>query len=363
MDFNSRTNFDLFRNILKLFLRYLNIFKEIKMKNLLAYLAILLFSGCFYKDVSINGTAAGIKDAVIEISKDKNVWAANIENNRFSIPIKLEKPDFYTLKLLAKGKLDRPVSHLIYLEKGDYTINLDSAHIRKYPTVTTESGIQNDLNEYFTDSGKEKNKLEKFIPNHPESLASAYLLSSAQKSIAKDPVGFLRIYNYLSEDMKATSFGKESKSLIDAHLRNIVGASMPDIKGIMLDGKAFNKNSIKGKLTLIAFWASWNEPSTDDIQQLKMLHNELHPKGFEILSIAIDKYEEKWKKYIKDNEMNWLHAADFKGAYSENFEQFNTNMLPYYIIIGPDLKIVDHGVPIESVKIYFNDFIRDSSKE
>jgi|GEM_PF-1097872 len=333
------------------------------MKNLLAYFLLLLFSGCFYTDVTIKGSAAGIKDAVVEISKDKNVWAANIENDHFFIPVKLEKPDFYTLKLLFNGKPGQTVSHLIYLEKGDYTINLDSAHIRHYPTITTTSDIQNDLTEYFTTPGNAKTRMQKFIPNHPNSLAAGYLLSSGQESIAKDPVEFLKIYNYLSEEIKATSFGKESKNIIDAYLRNMIGSNMPDIKGTMPDGKAFNKDLLKGKLTLLAFWASWNEPSTKDIPQLKMLYNELHPKGFEIISIAIDKHEEKWKKYITGNEMNWLHVADFKGAYSENFEQFNTNMLPYYIIIGPDLKIVDHGVPIESVKIYFNDFIRNSSTQ
>jgi glutathione peroxidase-family protein len=136
------------------------------------------------------------------------------------------------------------------------------------------------------------------------------------------------------------------------------GAVMPDIKGLTPEGKPFMKDALKGKITLVVFWASWARGSQEDFLSLKQLHDRYHSKGFEILAIAVDKYEGRWKKAIAYNQLNWLHAADFKGAYSENLEAFGTNKLPSYFMVGPDLKFVDDNIAIAGVEAYINDYLR-----
>ncbi|MGV3508646.1 MAG: TlpA family protein disulfide reductase [Sphingobacteriaceae bacterium] len=331
------------------------------MRNLILYLAVFFLTGCFYNDVNIKGTTAGISNSVVEISNGKNLWSENISKSGFDILAKVEQPGFYTLRILFSGEPGKTVEHIIYLENGDYNINIDSTNLRTYPEIESESETQKDLNRYMDPDNLNTAKGAGFMINNPNSLVSAYFLSLAEDEIIKDPKYYKEIYDKLSPEIKDTEYAKRSKKMIDGYLRTMTGADMPDIKGIMSNGKPFNRDLIKGKLTLIAFWASWNDPSKKDIALLKNMYNELQPQGFEIVGIAIDKYEDRWKKFIKANELNWLHVADFKGAYSANFEQFNTNKLPYYIIVGPDLKMVDYDVPVESVTIYFNDFIRNSS--
>src|SRR5690606_9943861 len=116
-----------------------------------------------------------------------------------------------------------------------------------------------------------------------------------------------------------------------------------------------------GKLTAIAIWGDRSQSSLDDLPQLKQYYHDYHEKGFEILSISISKSEERWKKSIESNQLKWLHVSDFKAVDSENFVQLNVKMFPCYIIIGPDLKIIDHTVPLESIPIYINDFLREKS--
>lgn len=332
------------------------------MKFLLAIFCLLFFTGCFYKDSKIIGSAKGLKNAVIEITGPNNSWSANVIDEKFEITTRFEKADFYELKILLIGDKGRPITHQIYLDKGLYDIKLNPSDLGAYPKIETGVQVQNDLNAYYnSQKTTQSSELEAFIKKHPGSLVSAFFLSQNTEEIFKDPKHYERLYNSLSADIKNSSYGKKAKKIIYGCVRTMPGAVMPDIKGITPEGKPFNKDLLKGKLTLIAFWASWYRPGFEDFPQLKMLYDELHPKGLEIVGIAIDKHEDRWKKAIADNQLNWLHAADFKGAYSENFEQFNTNKLPTYIIIGRDLKIVDFDVPVESVRIYFNDFIKQSS--
>ncbi|WP_423148899.1 TlpA family protein disulfide reductase [Rubrolithibacter danxiaensis] len=197
---------------------------------------------------------------------------------------------------------------------------------------------------------------EMFISTHPDSKVSAYFLS--QLAIETNPKHFLKVYNNLSEKVKRTPYATETKQQIEHILSSYTGSDIPKVFGETPEGKPFDKNLLKNKLTLVVFWASWNKPSTNDFFQSHSLYDELHNKGFEIVGISLDKTKEKWTKSISENKLNWLHVCDFKGAYSANIETFNNNKLPYYILIGPDLKIVDRDVPLSSVEIYFNDFVK-----
>ncbi|HEY0666758.1 MAG TPA: TlpA disulfide reductase family protein, partial [Sphingobacteriaceae bacterium] len=216
------------------------------------------------------------------------------------------------------------------------------------------------LIEDFTNAEKRRNTVESdikenYIVNHPGSLLSAYLLSQSETDISKKPALYNDLYENLAEEIKKSKYAIKARSLIQSALKRNTKFHLPDIEGKMPDGSSFNPKMIKGKITLVMFWASWNQLSTNDLASLKSTYQKLKPRGFEILAIALDKSPEKWKKYIKDNQLNWLHVSDFKGAASENITSFNNNKIPYYFLVGPDLQVTDQDFPVSSVEIYFND--------
>jgi peroxiredoxin len=333
------------------------------MRHFILIFGLYSLSGCFYTDSHINGRAHGIDSAVVEISGHDKLWDANIVAGKFKINPKIEKADFYKLRILLNGH-DRPIEHGIYLDEGRYDITIDSSNLKSYPKVVTDVKIQNELNKYYKEKSlKDKQHLKVFIKSHPSSLVSAYFLDQETRGILENPKHYDTLYTMLDSEVKKSDYAKNAKHRIEGSLRTMIGAEMPDLKGQTPDGTSFNKNILKGKLTVIAFWASWYRPGIHDFYLLKTLYNDLHIKGLEIVGVAIDKHEDRWKKAIADNQLNWLHVSDFKGAYSENFEIYNTNKLPTYIIVGPDLRIVDFDVPVESIRLYFNDFLRQSSIE
>lgn len=329
--------------------------------------AIFIFSlltGCHQQETTINGRAKGIKNAVIEISGHGKLWDANIVDEKFQISVILDRAEFFKLKILFSGGKNKTVEYPIYLAEGEYNFVLDSASIQRYPLVKTQVKFQNELSYFYLSDLPDLSNLENFVRKHSKSPVSGYLLNQvSEKDMRENPGYYDKLFRLLDPEVTETAYSENAKNKIEGYTRIRPGVPMPKIEGRMPDGKPFNRNLLKGKLTLLTFWASWNYPSLNDIPHLKFLYDKNHTNGFEILGIAIDKKEERWKKAIAANGLSWLHVADFKGAYSKNFENFYTNKLPCYIIIGPDLKIVDFDVPVESVNIYINDFLKQASIE
>jgi thiol-disulfide isomerase/thioredoxin len=324
------------------------------------WLILFTISGCQQKRVKVYGTAPGITNAVIEISTSDTSWRENIKNGRFALNFLIRKDEFAQLKLLFDLKPKETKSYLMYLEDGTYEIKLDPNKLKSYPKIKSDSKIQKGVVAYYNLLGyRDKNNKTAqldFVSGFPNSLLSAYFLSTHKNEVWEKPLFYKGLYDKLGEDLKQTEYGKQANEYIGKSLRNQLGAPMPKLFGVTLNGDSLNTSKLKGKLTLLAFWASWNYPSVKDIPMLKQFYKEYKLSGLEIVGIAIDKRETRWKKAISYHGLNWLHVSDFKGAYSKNFEQYSTNSLPYYVLIGPNLEIVEHGLPLESLPIYMRDY-------
>ena len=77
----------------------------------------------------------------------------------------------------------------------------------------------------------------------------------------------------------------------------------------------------KGKYVLIDFWASWCGPCRNEMPNVKAAYEKYASKGFEVISISIDKKQKPWKTAIEELGMNWtqvlnVDAADIYGIYA-----------------------------------------------
>ena len=70
------------------------------------------------------------------------------------------------------------------------------------------------------------------------------------------------------------------------------------------------------KYLLIDFWASWCNPCRKEIPNLKKLYAQYSEKGFEIVSISIDKKKEEWEKALKEEQLAWPNFLDETGVAS-----------------------------------------------
>lgn len=103
--------------------------------------------------------------------------------------------------------------------------------------------------------------------------------------------------------------------------------SLPDV-----NGSNVSLSSLKGKIVLIDFWASWCGPCRQSNKHLVKLYEKYKDKGFEIYGISVDDSKDAWKRAIKCDKINWIqvnesNSNDGKVANSWYIQRIPTSFL------------------------------------
>ena len=115
----------------------------------------------------------------------------------------------------------------------------------------------------------------------------------------------------------------------------MIGKIVPNFSAPNPQGELIELNKIKGKVTIIDFWASWCKPCRVENPNLVKLYNEYHSKGLEIISVSLDREAQKdfWIKAIEKDQLNWYNISNLKFWQEPIAKLYGVNSIPATFII------------------------------
>lgn len=116
-----------------------------------------------------------------------------------------------------------------------------------------------------------------------------------------------------------------------------VGDAAPEFKLMTTDDKEVTLASLKGKVVLLDFWATWCGPCKAAMPSIQKIHDEYKNKGVAVFGVNCwERKDGVGKKYMTDKGYTYgcLLAGDDLAS-----KQYGTSGIPTLVVIGKDGKI------------------------
>ena len=125
-----------------------------------------------------------------------------------------------------------------------------------------------------------------------------------------------------------------------------IGQIAPTFSGPSPSGEMIALNDIKGKVTLIDFWASWCKPCRRENPNVVKVYNKYHDKGLEIIGVSLDGSRNQrdpkaaWVKAIQDDNLTWNHVSNLQYFNDPMAKAYNIRSIPATFLIDENGKIL-----------------------
>lgn len=137
-----------------------------------------------------------------------------------------------------------------------------------------------------------------------------------------------------------SKYAQELHQKVERLAKTAIGSVAPDI--VLQDpfGKTVSLSSLRGKIVLVDFWASWCKPCREESPNVVAAYNRFKSKGFEVFSVSLDDNREAWQKAINDDKLLWTHVSDLMKWNSSVVSLYNIDAIPFTLLVDGEGKIL-----------------------
>ena len=362
------------------------------MKNLLTALVLTLaFFACqtAKDEFSIKGSISGVDTGKVYLMKivdgrPQNIDTAEVVGGKFSLNGKLDLPDLRILRLNENDYF----AHL-FLDNSNIKVTADKDSLEQ--TKVEGSPSQDIFRTYLDEVDRMKEEVGKiqekyqsamvagnkeearkaeidysalmenmnvftknFVKEHNSSVVAAYI-TLVQLSNQIEGAELDSIVNKFPQQINQSEYVVKLKEIADGMRKTAIGTQAPDFTMNDPEGKPLQLSSLRGKVVMIDFWASWCGPCRQENPNVVRLYQQYHDKGFEILGVSLDNKKEEWMKAIQTDQLGWLHVSDLQQWQNSAARLYAVNAIPQTFLLDKDGKIIAKGLRSEQLAAKLNE--------
>lgn len=205
--------------------------------------------------------------------------------------------------------------------------------------VLLVEGIDKKKEELFARAHEEMTKALAGFANFPEAIYSDGL---ALARLKQDDAAKARFEQFAK--MRPEGDVDRQRALRFAGQPELARARMaPAFAVTTTDGQRVSLDDLQGKVVLVDFWATWCGPCREALPHMKQLAKKFEGQPLVLLSVSLDKDEQKWKEFIAQNEMSWPQCwgGGFEGALAR---MFDVHAIPHTFTIDADGVLQDEHI-------------------
>lgn len=125
-----------------------------------------------------------------------------------------------------------------------------------------------------------------------------------------------------------------------AYAQPKIGTQVPEVSIPDKAGVTQSLSSLKGKVVLVDFWASWCVPCRRSNKQLVAIYEQYGKKGFEIYGISLDEDKQAWQKAVAADKISWLQVNEPGGWNTPTAVAWNIEQLPSSFLVDKQGRVV-----------------------
>jgi thiol-disulfide isomerase/thioredoxin len=192
-----------------------------------------------------------------------------------------------------------------------------------------------------------------FIEENKDNPFSTILLKKLAESKDADFTRIESTLNKLSEEQQRSITATMLKTQLQvkkaekvAMNATEIGEIAPEFSAPTPDGKTLALSEVKGKLTLIDFWASWCKPCRRENPNVVKVYEKYHNKGLEIISVSLDGSRNQkdpkaaWIKAIEEDNLTWSHVSNLNYFNDPVAKAYNIRSIPATFLLDKDGNII-----------------------
>ncbi len=179
-----------------------------------------------------------------------------------------------------------------------------------------------------------------FIKENPDALVSALILENLMRTRVLQTKEVDSLFQNFTPEIKATKPGKNLEKQLERTKATDIGEVAPDFSGPTPNGNVLALNEVKGKVTLIDFWAAWCRPCRVENPNIVNVYNKYKDKGLNIVGVSLDAREDQWKQAIAQDGLEWHHVSHLKRFQDPVAQLYNVNAIPAAFLLDENGVIV-----------------------
>lgn len=208
-------------------------------------------------------------------------------------------------------------------------------------TTVTEEIRTNTTQRYNKMISSRSEAIEQFIQNEPASPATYF----AVKYLFQKPASKLILIaaDKMGKELPNSLYTKNLVSLAANIGPTVEGAIAPEISLKTPEGEILALSSLRGKVVLIDFWASWCGPCRKENPNVKKIYEKYKDQGFEIYAVSLDNNAAQWKGAIAKDGLAWKHVSELLGWKGTVSRAYGVGSIPQTFLLDKEGRIVKTG--------------------